>query len=205
MIINSNSINNLKIRKILMIDDELKELEGDKKFQMALSVISRFSADQNLYSKLVQLIDENIVEDILSYEDFNILYENEDIRDIVINAVCEFKADAFYGSAYPIYQKLCTAFQGINVDFLTDPLKPGKKKLADYDLIFMDYEYSTNTTALEIIHKLKLNRGSLNYIIFLSGKDTFTYHNESYSMTGPEFKQDLLRKVRSDNFQNLAR
>ncbi|MBE0339495.1 hypothetical protein [Paenibacillus sp. 23TSA30-6] len=189
----------LNIEKILVIDDELY-LNYEERLEPAKLIIEQYKEEQSFKDLFLEILEPEEIEKIIEYGEYETLYEEEEKRNKVLDIVTRHSASMFKGSAYHMLEKIEKYFPDLIVHGLSDPRSQGEHKIADFDLIFMDYEYEHEYTALRALETLNLNSTRINYVIFVSARDTFVHTDgKSYSMEDSEIKQKLFRNIRSDN------
>lgn len=190
----------LNIHKILMIDDEL-ELNEEQKSQKALEALGLYSGNVELLKLLKNEFSDDVLEELLEDPDNTLFYKDTNVRGKIYDIVAAFKPDQFRGVAQFLLDHLKNFFNGIEIDCLTDPLQPGPIKINEYDLIFMDYEYPSGVTALDIIKGFKLNEDKKNYLVFLSAKNEFILEGVQFKLMDREKKQEILRRISSEKLE----
>ncbi|UPK44729.1 hypothetical protein [Paenibacillus pabuli] len=190
----------LNIRKILMIDDEL-ELNEEQKSQKALEALGLYSDNEEFLKLLKSEFRDDVVDELLEDPDNSDFYKDTNVREKIYNVVAAFMPDQFRGAAQFLLDHIKQFFNGIEIDCLTDPLQPESIKINEYDLIFMDYEYPSGVTALDLIKSFKLNEDKKNYLVFLSAKNEFILDGVQFKLMDREKKQEILRKISSGKLE----
>lgn len=189
----------LNISKVLVIDDELF-INYEERIEPAIQILEQNRSSEEFKKMFVGILDESEFQELLEYGDYGLLYNDEEKRNIILELVTQHSPEMFKGNAYHILDKISSLFKDLEVEGRIDPRASGKHSISEYDLIFMDYEYAHNYTAVKALEELNLNDKKINYVVFVSAKETFDVTNDtSYSVDDVEVRQKLFRKLRSDN------
>lgn len=188
-------LNKLSISKILFIDDQL-QIKDDDKITLASSFFEQYREDASARGLFLEVLNEAEVHQLFEKDSYSIL-EDDERRELIFTIIERIDPELFYGPAREIEKKLIEFFDGV---IITTAKSPVGINIKEFDLIFMDYDYSKEDfTALNKINGMDFKNDDLTYVVFLSSHKDFEYRNEIYSMIDPESRQDLFRKV-SSNF-----